>query len=490
MPIKLENISVGKADFIDQHGLWTDEQREAAQRVLAQVDEHGLTTVRVSFGDQHGILRGKTLTPRSFALALRNGMDFPSDILVFDTANDPAFPVFSSGGGLGMPEMTGIPDVVLVPDPLTFRILPWTAQTGWILSDMYFDSGKPVPFCTRQVLRKVLAELNARKLEYVAGLEVEWYITKLEDPMLRPEQCGRPPDPPQVSVIAHGFQYMTESRNDEIDDILQILRANIVELGLPLRSIEDEWGPGQCEFTFDPLPGLAAADTMLLFRTAAKQICRRNGYVATFMCRPALANLYSSGWHLHQSIMRPDTGTNAFTATTGAEPLSEFGRYFVGGILAHAAAAAVFTTPTINGYKRFKPYSLAPNRATWGRDNRAAMIRVIDGNGPNAHLENRVGEPAANPYLFMASQIIAGLDGVDNQIDPGPMSDEPYEATDRPTLPRSLIDAIAALKDDTTFRDKFGDTLVDYIIQIKEHEIDRFLSHVTDWEQREYFEVY
>ena len=90
----------------------------------------------------------------------------------------------------------------------------------------------------------------------------------------------------------------------------------------------------------------------------------------------------------------------------------------------------------------------------------------------------------------MASQIIAGLDGVDSQIDPGPMSDEPYEATDRPTLPRSLIDAIAALKDDTTFRDKLGATLVDYIIQIKQHEIDRFFSHVTDWEQREYFEVY
>ncbi len=489
MAVNLNDLSVGKLGFVATHDLWTDEQRDAAARVLARAAEEGLRTIRISFGDQHGILRGKTLTAHDLPHALRNGIDFPSDILCFDTANDPAFPVFQSGGGFGMPEMTGIPDVILVPDPLTFRVLPWAPKTGWLLSDMYFDSGRPVPFSTRQVLRNALAALRQRGMEYVAGLEVEFYVTKLEDPMLQPEQAGRPPDPPRVSVIAHGFQYMTESRNDEIDPILQLLHDNLIGVGLPLRSMEDEWGPGQCEFTFDPLPGLGSADAMLLFRAAVKQVCRRHGYLATFMCRPGLPNLYSSGWHLHESVLGAD-GNNLFTAAAPGQPLSEFGRHFVGGLLHHAAAATVFSTPTINGYKRYKPFSLAPNRATWGLDNRAAMIRVIAGDGPNAHIENRIGEPAANSYLYMASQILAGLDGVDHRIDPGPPSDEPYVDAQRPLLPRSLMEATEALKRSALFRSTLGDAFVDYLVQIKEHEIERFLSHVTDWEHREYFEVF
>jgi glutamine synthetase len=489
MAVKLEDLSVGKLGFIANHRLWTDEQGEAAKRVLAQAAEQGLRTVRISFGDQHGILRGKTLTARELPHALRNGIDFPSDILCFDTANDPAFPVFVAGGGFGLPEMTGIPDVILVPDPLSFRVLPWVPKTGWLLADMYFDTGRPVPFSTRQVMRDALDALQKRGMDYVAGLEVEFYITKLEDPMLLPEQAGRPPDPPRVSVVAHGFQYMTESRNDEIDPILQILHDNLTAVGLPLRSMEDEWGPGQCEFTFDPLPGLGAADAMLLFRTATKQVCRRHGYLASFMCRPALPNLYSSGWHLHESVIRAADGANLFTASSTDEPLSEFGRHFVGGILAHARASAVFSTPTVNGYKRYRPFSLAPDRVTWGLDNRAAMIRVC-GAGPNAHIENRIGEPAANPYLYMASQIHAGLDGVDNRIDPGPLSDEPYAETERALLPRSLMEATAALKDSALFRRTLGDAFVDYLVKIKEHEIERFLSAVTDWEHREYFEVF
>jgi glutamine synthetase len=489
MAVKLDDLSVGKLDFIANHRLWTDEQAEAANRVLAQAGEQGLRTVRISFGDQHGILRGKTLTARQLPHALRNGIDFPSDILCFDTANDPAFPVFAAGGGLGLPEMTGIPDVILVPDPLTFHVLPWVPKTGWLLADMYFDTGRPVPFSTRQVMRDALHALQKRGMEYVAGLEVEFYVTKLEDPMLLPEQAGRPPDPPRVSVVAHGFQYMTESRNDEIDAILQLLHDNLTGVGLPLRSMEDEWGPGQCEFTFDPLPGLGSADAMLLFRAATKQVCRRHGYLASFMCRPALPNLYSSGWHLHESVIRSADGANLFTPSSPQEPLSEFGRHFVGGILAHARASTVFSTPTVNGYKRYKPFSLAPDRVTWGFDNRAAMIRVC-GSGPNAHIENRIGEPAANPYLYMASQIHAGLDGVDNRIDPGPLSNEPYAETECALLPRSLMEATAALKNSALFRKTLGDAFVDYLVKIKEHEIERFLSAVTDWEHREYFEVF
>ena len=138
------------------------------------------------------------------------------------------------------------------------------------------------------------------------------------------------------------------------------------------------------------------------------------------------------------------------------ELLSAFGRHYLGGLLQHARAAAVFTTPTINGYKRYRSYSLAPDRAIWGRDNRGVMIRVLGGpDDPATRLENRIGEPAANPYLYMASQILSGLDGVDRGLDPGPSADTPYETQAAP-LPKSLQEAVSALKDDSFFRERAG----------------------------------
>ncbi len=123
--------------------------------------------------------------------------------------------------------------------------------------------------------------------------------------------------------------------------------------------------------------------------------------------------------------------------------LSAFGRGYLAGLLQHARASAVFTTPTINGYKRYRSYSLAPDRAIWGRDNRGVMIRVLGGAGdPATRLENRIGEPAANPYLYMASQILSGLDGVDRKLDPGPSADTPYE-TKAALLPKSLREAVS-----------------------------------------------
>jgi glutamine synthetase len=484
--------SVGQIGFIKNHHLWSPEQEAAAERLEERLKTEDIRRVRIAWCDQHGISRGKTLTTPDFLLALRNGQDFQTATLIMDTTNNVVVPLFVKDGAYGVEELAGYPDAILVPDPATFRTLPWSKGTGWVLSDMYFQSGRPVPFCSRQLLRRSLATLRERGYDYMAGLEVEFYITKLEDKKLTPDQSGWPPDAPTVSTVAHGFQYLTEMRVDEIDDILILLQDDLTELGLPLRTMEDEWGPGQTEFTFDPQLGLDPADSMLLFRTAVKQICRRNGLHATFMTKPALPNFFSSGWHLHQSLVGLDGTGNAFTnREDDGAALSELGRYFVGGLLEHASASSVFSTPTINGYKRFAPFSFAPDRASWAVENRGAMIRVLGGPGDEtSHLENRVGEPCANPYLFMASQIAAGLDGVDRKLDPGPPDAEPY-AADRRLLPTGLEAALDALESEgDVFRKAFGGPFVDFVLSVKRHELGRFQSHVTDWEQREYFEVY
>ncbi|MGI9412184.1 MAG: glutamine synthetase, partial [Hyphomicrobiales bacterium] len=335
-----------------------------------------------------------------------------------------------------------------------------------------------------------LGTLGARGYELMAGLEVEFHLFKLEDPKLAPHHATQPPEPPEVSLLAHGFQYLTEARMDELEPALDAIRRDLAGLGLPLRSQEVEFGPSQCEFTFAPLTGIAAADTMVLFRSAVKQSARRNGLHATFMCRPNLPNLFSSGWHLHQCLIDKATGDNAFMTANDGEVLSETARHYVAGLLAHAAAASVFTTPTVNGYKRYRPFTLAPDRAVWGIDNKGTMIRALGAPGdPASRIENRVGEPAANPYLYMASQVVAGLDGIDLKRDPGPPSDTPYD-TDAEALPSSLMDAAEALDKSALFRTAFGDTFIDYLLAIKRHEIRRFLSEVTDWEHREYFELF
>jgi glutamine synthetase len=399
--------------------------------------------------------------------------------------------------------MTGFPDVVLVPDPETFQVLPWAPGTAWCLSDMYFSNGKPVPFSTRAVMRNQLDRLAAAGFDYIAGLEVEFYILQRESPVNRIglDQTGWPPPPFDVKVSEQGYQYLSETRLAGVNDILTILRDNLEAIGLPIRTMEDVWGPGQMEFTFDALPGLGSADAMVLFRTAVKQICQMNGYHATFMCRPNLPNFFSSGWHLHESLLsRADGGRNVFSSPD--EALSQEGRQFVAGLIEHAMPMTVFATPTVNGYKRYRPYSFAPDRVCWAVENRGALIRVQGAPGDaNSHIENRMGEPAANPYLYMAANIAAGLDGMRRKADPPPpVEADPY-VLEAPMLPTSLATAIEALDKDAFYREAFGTTLVEYLLTMKRAEVSRYEAaladnppadpgDVTDWEMREYFEFF
>jgi glutamine synthetase len=476
--------------FVERHGLWNEAQRAAARELTERVARGGVEVVRFSFADQHGVLRGKTVTAGEFAKALADGVTVTTTLFAKDTSHRTVFPVFTPGGGFGMDEMQGAADALIVADPTSFRMLPWSPGSGWLLCEPYFPDGKPVPFGTRRLLRLALDRLAKQGLEYVAGLEIEFHVFRLVDARTRPEHAGQPGEPPEVQILTHGYQYLTENRYDLLDPVAELLRRDLAALDLPLRSIEVEFGPSQIEFTLGALAGLGSADAMVLFRSAARQICRRHGYHATFMCRPKLPNVMSSGWHLHQSLRRVADGSNAFVPAEAGAALSETGHRFLAGLLAHARGAAALSTPTINGYKRYRPYSLAPDRIVWGRENRGAMLRVIGGPGdPGTRIENRIGEPAANPYLYFAAQIHSGLDGIERRLDPGPPDDRPYESNG-PLLPRTLAEALAALREDAVLREGLGGGFVDYFCRLKEAEIARFNLEVSDWEHREYFDLF
>ncbi len=491
---------VGQPGFVARYGLYTEEQTAAANTLADQIRAEGLRTVRLIVVDQHGMPRGKALAPDVAIAAMRNGLDFSGAIYSLDTGNQVFVPAFAAGGGFGIDEFTGFPDIVLVPDPSTFRILPWADSTGWMLCDTYFSNGQPMPLDGRGLMRRMLNQLDEAGFDYLAGIEVEFYIVKIDSDHLAPENAGFTPPPPAVSVWERGYQYLSEVRLDSVSSTLEVIRDGLAAVGIPPRSMEDEWGPGQMEFSFSPIGGLAAADAVVLFRSAVKQICQRRGLLASFMCRPGLPNFFSSGWHLHESLISQQDGTNAFASSS--DWLSQTGRHFVAGLIEHTMPMTVFATPTVNGYKRYRPYSFAPDRVCWALENRGALVRVQGAPGDtNSHVEMRMGEPAANPYLYMAANIAAGLDGMRRELEPPPPVDADPYASQHPMLPTSLADAIGALEKDTFYREAFGDTLVDYLLQMKKAENGRYEAaiaesplmdpqDVSDWEMREYFEFY
>jgi len=213
--------------FVERYGLWTDDQTRTANAVVQAIKRHKLELVRFSFADQHGVLRGKTVVAEDTPALMRSGVTMTTTLLAKDTAHKTAWPVFTRGGGFDMAEMQGAGDFVMVADPTTFRLLPWADNTGWMLCDIYFPNGKPVPFSTRQVLRDALARLGSAGFDLLAGLEVEFHLFKLENARLAAADATWPPQAPEVSLLNQGYQYLTESRFDQLDAALQPIRRGM-----------------------------------------------------------------------------------------------------------------------------------------------------------------------------------------------------------------------------------------------------------------------
>ncbi|HEY2136536.1 MAG TPA: glutamine synthetase family protein [Xanthobacteraceae bacterium] len=491
--------------FIQKHGLWSDTQRRRADEIRRRLEVDRLQFVRLAWADTHGYSRAKTLTVEAFLAALSAGHNIGVATTTLDSAGARVFASFTRGGGMGLDEMTGSPNLTLVPDPATFRVLPWAPGVGWILGDEYFDDGRPFHFAPRQLLRKALRRLAERGYGCVVGPEIEWYLLRVAEDHLTDEHVGMPGTrgrPIRTWPVEPGYHYHSESNMDLMQPVFGALGDAFEKLGLGLRSIENEWGPGQVECTFAARDAMEAADNVLLFRTATRQVCRRVGHFATFMCRPALKGYYASGWHLHQSLVDAASGVNAFMPDEPGETLSRLGRHYLAGLLEYAVPATVFATPTVNGFRRFRPNSLAPDRATWAHDHRGVMIRVLGGPGdPATRMENRVGEPSANPYLYVLSQVVAGLAGIEAGLVPPAPDAEPYAAP-RTMLPKSLPEALDALDNEPLFRRALGDTFIDYFVALKRAEAGRYLASLEEegtspgsdepsvWEHNEYFDFF
>ena len=480
--------TVAKGDLA-RMGLLGATACEQAEAVIAQAAAARLETIRVLFVDQHGILRGKTIVASAFRRLFECGIAVPSTLLLKDTAHRTAFPVWSENPEDEVTPMQGASDVLLVPRPESFRILPWSPHSAWIFCHVAFHDGAPVPFGSAHVLARAMDTLSEQGMELVVGLEVEFQIFERVDPSLGHSQSGMPGVPIQTRNLIQGYQYLTETRYGEAEAILDRLRRNAQALGLPVRTVEIEMGPSQFEFTFEHADPLTQADAMVMFRTMVKEVCAAQGLHASFMPKPRQDHAMANGWHIHQSLTVPTSGRNLFMPET-AETLTPEASGWMAGLLTHAEAMSVLVAPTVNSYKRYLPFQLAPNRVQWGRDNRGAMLRALMRPGDQgSRVENRAPDSSANPYFALAAQIIAGSEGIAAGRQAPAPTVSPY-SDDAQKLPRSLGQALQAFRASDLFRTALGQDVVDYISHLKEVEWARYLDTVSEWEQAEYFNLY
>ena len=451
--------------------------------VLASVRELKLETVRLCFVDQHGILRGKTLVASALENAYESGVGIPSTLLLKDTSHRTVFPIWTEGAEIDGLPLSGASDVVLRPAPNGFFPLPWSPHSAILLCDVEDRSGSKLSFSASAVLTRAVEALAEAGYDAVFGLEVEFQVYRCIDPALSHTQTLLPPN---TENLTKGHQFLTETHYGEAEDILDTLRRTAEAMGLAPRTVEIEMGPSQFEFTFAPGDPKTQAARYVMFRTMVKEVCQSQGLHASFMAKPRLPNAAANGWHMHQSLVSRSNGRGVFIPDD-RDALTPEASGWIAGLLEHATALCLLTNPTVNSYKRFAPFQLAPNRILWGRDNRGAMIRALMmPDDPNSRIENRVADSTANPYFAIAGQLHAGLAGLRAECNAPEPNETPY-SDGAQALPTTLADAVAEFESSSFIRNAFGPEFQSYLATLKQAEWDRYVMTISEWEHQEYF---
>jgi glutamine synthetase len=273
------------------------------------------------------------------------------------------------------------------------------------------------------------------------------------------------------------------------DILIGAVRRALDGSGVPVEFSKGEWGPGQQEINLEYSDALMQSDRNVIYKHAAKEIAYSQGTSVTFMAKWD-ETLAGSSMHVHVSLWDPDSGHSCFTGDQPIGPIraSDTFRYFLGGWMRHAQAFTAFYAPYVTSYKRFQEGSFAPTGIAWSYDNRTAGFRVV-GHGPSLRIECRIPGADANPYLVYAAAIAAGLDGIENRIEPPPIfQGDIYQAAELPRVPKTLRDAIAELERSELAPQAFGDDVVAHYLHFLQTEQRTFDEVVTCWERARFFE--
>jgi glutamine synthetase len=441
----------------------------------------GVHTVVVGGADTQGAWVGKRVPVAELRHVLAGGGVAFSDVVFVLTRDGLDAVEPPAGCTTYFPRKEqGYPDIVLLPELDTARLLGWHDGTAALNGTFALPDGTPVPIAPRNVLRALTERAAARGLTARFGVEFEFYLL-----------CGTPDELAAGGLTPLSPRPYTYSvyRSGVDNVLLSGFRGALESAGIEVEALNPETGPGQYEINTRCAETMRAADDAFLFKNALKELAAQAGLSATFMAKPR-TDWAGSSCHLHQSLWSVDGGRPLLPAAAGHLELTELGRHYLGGLLATMAELTALFAPTVNSYRRFVPYSWAATTATWGYDNRSTGLRVVGEAPGSRRIEHRLGGADVNPYLAMAACLAGGLHGVENRIEPPPpTAGDAYADDSLPRLPADLPEALDLFAGSAVAREAFGADFVEHYVAMRRAELRQFATHVSDWEVRQYVET-
>ncbi len=438
------------------------------KEVLETIKSQGLKTIRVDFCDLYGVNRGKGVPAERFGHVIDDGIHCALPTFALDLGGNVAT-------GTGTAEEVAFADMQAIPDLSTFRIIPWEENTARVIADLYFE-GKPLAISPRGILKKVVNEYNKKGLRPIVGSELEFYL---------------------FEKVNGNWEYyadktsMVYTMNPMVDklNIIGKVKEAMAQMGYSVIYFNHEFFPSQYEINIIHGDAIEVADITFTFKQVVKEIAFQHGLLATFMGKPRNDG-GGNGYHLHMSLYDKSKKKNLCEDAKGKNGLSQLALHFIAGQLKQARGMSAILASNVNAYKRYVPYSFAAYYIVWGLDNRTTYIRIPPERGHGTRVENRAPDGSANPYLAFAVALAAGLDGINQKLDPGePFIGDAY-AIEGPNqyqlVPLSFGEALEELKRSEFVQSALGEPFLKDFVAVKEMELNRFRDYVTDWEFNEY----
>lgn len=410
----------------------------------------GTHTISMGVGDLNGIMRGKRIPASHWETVCKNGNAMSIALFAIDMTCDVWDTPYVNFGN-------GYPDLHVFPieQPVS---LPWEPGVAFCMGRAEGMDHKPVPLDPRTALLAQMERASSMGLDIQAGTELEFYLL---DPETR-----KPKD--------SDIQVYSLVRAAQMEHVLGAIRQQINETGIPIEQSNPEYAPGQVEVNTRYDDALVSADRVVAFRTLVKQLADQHGYMATFMAKPFYEHS-GNGFHVHYSVWQE--GRNVLSDNG---KISQLGRHFIAGLQKRMAETALCGSPTPNGYKRRQPYSFCPINNSWGYDNRTVGLRVIEGSDSAVRVEKRDAGADANPYLLLATDIAAGLDGIEQKLEPTEAClGNAYEEGECSPIPVFMSEALPLARESEFMKNVLGEHLHELLCQQAEREVEFISAQVT-----------
>jgi glutamine synthetase len=436
------------------------------------VGDESIDTVVAAFTDMQGRLMGKRIEGEFFLDEVAgHGVEGCNYLLALDMEMDPV-------PGYRMANWEkGYGDFGIAPDMDTLRRIPWLDSTAFVVCDVVDHEGGPIVESPRQILIEQYERAHRLGFTPMMSSELEFYLYK--DSYAEASEKGYRDLTPTIPYILD--YHVLATTMDE--PFIQQLRRGMHKAGIPVEFSKGEAWYGQHELNLRYSNAITAADRHTIYKNGVKEIAAINGISASFMAKPSEKDIGSS-CHIHMSLV---DGNGKSLFVDGEEETDTF-RHFLGGLREHVRDLALFVAPSVNSYKRYAAESWAPTSVSWGRDNRTCGFRIV-GHGQSRRIECRIPGADMNPYLGFAAMLAAGLDGIENQIDPGPeLKGNAYEAGAAEAFPSSLREAVANWERSDFVTKAFGDDVRAHYLNYGQTEQRLFDQVVTDYERTRMFE--